>query len=127
MAQRATGVSRTLPCILSSARTARRFVADRCAGWGVVSDQLHTLQLLTSEVVANAVIHGRSEIRLALSATDKTIRVEVGDDNSRHPSRQPQDLEALDGRGLAIVDRLADSWGVEERPLGKVVWFELRR
>ncbi len=36
-----------------------------------------------------------------------------------------EDPDALDGRGLALVDALSEQWGVEDRPLGKAVWFDV--
>jgi hypothetical protein len=51
--------------------------------------------------------------------------VEVRDDNSRRPVRQPEDTDALDGRGLSLLEAIATSWGVNDDGLGKVVWFEV--
>ena len=82
--------------------------------------------LLTSETVTNAFVHGRSEARLDVAAGPESVHVEVGDDNSRHPTGQPRDEDALDGRGLEIVRMLAARWGVRDEPFGKVVWFEVR-
>jgi anti-sigma regulatory factor (Ser/Thr protein kinase) len=84
-----------------------------------------TALLLTSELVTNAVIHGHSDVQLQVCTNGGLLRVDVGDDNSRLPRRQPADPNALDGRGLAIVELLATRWGVDEEPIGKTVWFEL--
>jgi anti-sigma regulatory factor (Ser/Thr protein kinase) len=81
--------------------------------------------LLTSETVTNAFIHGRSEARLRLVMRPDRIRVEVGDDNSRHPMRAERQDDALDGRGLDILDLVSSSWGVKDDVAGKVVWFEV--
>ena len=77
--------------------------------------------------MTNAIVHGRSEVRLHTSVDParRAIRIEVGDDNSRHPRMQPADDGALDGRGLFIVDLLATRWGVRDDEAGKVVWLEL--
>ena len=82
--------------------------------------------LLTSEVVTNAFTHGRSEARVSVRATAALVRVEVGDDNSRHPQPQAADADALDGRGVTILQTLAARWGVRDDPYGKTVWFEVR-
>lgn len=105
---------------------ARQFVAALCRGAGVAEDLLDTAVLLTSETVTNAFTHGRSEARLVVTATAERVRVEVGDDNSRHPQPLERDNGALDGRGMAIVAMLAAAWGVEDDPYGKTVWFEVR-
>lgn len=81
--------------------------------------------LLTSETVTNAVIHGRSYARLAVTARADSLRVEVGDDNSQAPEPVEQHPDAVSGRGLLIVDTLADSWGAHDDHYGKLVWFEV--
>jgi len=104
---------------------ARRFVHDQCHAAGVNDDTSETAVLLVSEIVTNAFLHGRSRARVAFRTTDDRLRVEVGDDNSRLPQRAEPDHEALNGRGLAIVDTLAADWGAAQHDGGKVVWFEL--
>lgn len=110
----------------SSVRRARAFVMHHCKVAGVSPDACDTVALLTSETVTNAFIHGRSEARLRLLARLGRIRVEVGDDNARHPQRASRNDDALDGRGLDILDLLSADWGVLDEPAGKVVWFEVR-
>lgn len=96
-----------------------------CAEGALSSDLTDTAQLLTSELVTNAVIHGRSPVTVTTVLNDGLLRVEVSDDNSRHPEMRLTDDRALDGRGLHIVALLAVRWGVTDQPLGKTVWFEL--
>jgi anti-sigma regulatory factor (Ser/Thr protein kinase) len=118
----------SLPASPSAAREARRLVARQCGQWAAgrnKPDLLDTAQLLTSELVTNAVIHGRSHVRLGITVSANGLRIAVADDNSRHPTPQPADPDALDGRGLQIVERLASSWGVDDNRFGKTVWFEL--
>jgi anti-sigma regulatory factor (Ser/Thr protein kinase) len=116
-----------LPCTPEAAGRARRLVAQACASADLPGDLCDSAQLATSELVTNAIVHGRSEVRLHTSVDHerRAIRVEVGDDNSRHPRMQPADDGALDGRGLFIVDLLATRWGVRDDEAGKVVWLEL--
>jgi len=80
--------------------------------------------LLTSETVTNAVVHGRSEVRVTIDASPERMRVEVEDDDVRHPVRRPDDVDSLGGRGVALLDAFASSWGVDSIGNGKVVWFE---
>ncbi len=104
---------------------ARRFVAATCSAASTTTDLRDAAVLLASEVVTNAFIHGRSETRIAVRAYPERVRVEVADDNSRHPQRVVQDPEALDGRGMTIIDLVATDWGVRDDPYGKTVWFEI--
>lgn len=81
--------------------------------------------LLASELVTNAILHGRSEVRVEVACVDFHIRVTVHDENSRRPVMVSQDPDALDGRGLALVAALSSDWGVDDEAEGKAVWFEL--
>jgi anti-sigma regulatory factor (Ser/Thr protein kinase) len=117
----------TLPPELRSVRAARVFVAERCEDAQLSAERCDDALLLTSELVTNAVLHGRSEVALEVEVEDDHVRVSIVDENSRHPVPVEEDADALDGRGLALVDALARRWGVEDRPLGKAVWFELAR
>jgi anti-sigma regulatory factor (Ser/Thr protein kinase) len=98
-------------------------------GW--VEDAVDTAELLVSELVANAVIHGRSDLRLTVSATAARLLVEVEDGNERMPVLLPDDVDALSGRGLHLVQSASDEWGCRpvegHGPVGKVVWFALDR
>jgi anti-sigma regulatory factor (Ser/Thr protein kinase) len=111
---------------LTSVRDARRFVDRHCAAYGVGDDLRETAVLLTSEIVTNAVLHGRSGAQLLVSIEHDVLRVEVTDDNTRLPQRVSPDAHALDGRGLVIVETLATAWGAAPSGQGKRVWFELR-
>lgn len=87
---------------------------------------LDIARLLVSELVTNAVIHGRSSPRLDVdTAVSGALYVGVGDDDSRYPAVQDDDDDSLSGRGLRLLDALASRWGVRPDPPGKVVWFEL--
>jgi anti-sigma regulatory factor (Ser/Thr protein kinase) len=117
----------TLPPDLSSVGAARAFVAERCARAQLSGQRCDDALLLTSELVTNAVLHGRSEVCVEVEVLRATVRISVFDENSRHPSPVSEDPDALDGRGLALVDAVAERWGVDDRPMGKAVWFELGR
>ena len=85
------------------------------------------VELLTSEVVTNAVRHAHGAGELALTITGDTIRVEVDDTSGLLPTRRCAGRDALGGRGMAIVAALARDWGVEPKRQGKRVWFEVDR
>lgn len=83
--------------------------------------------VMVSELVTNAVVHGRPEITLELWLTADRLTVAVGDLGEGMPASAVPRLRQGSGRGLIIVDALATRWGVSW-PLkrgGKDVWFEL--
>ncbi len=85
-----------------------------------------TVELLTSEVVTNALVHARSAPELSVEVRQDVVRVEVSDASAIEPVLQQPDLESASGRGIAIVETLAAGWGVEQMPDdGKLVWFEV--
>jgi anti-sigma regulatory factor (Ser/Thr protein kinase) len=116
----------TLTPFPASVGTARRFVRDvlttRMVGYRVVD----TVELLTSEVVTNALVHARSAPELTVEVLDDVVRVEVSDTSTGEPVLQQPDPESASGRGIAIVELLAAGWGVERMADdGKRVWFEV--
>ncbi len=115
----------TLPASPASVRRGRAFVLEECLRFGLARPMCEEVLLLASELVTNAVLHGRSEVRIEVERTARTVRVVVHDENSRHPAMVSQDPDALDGRGLALVAALASDWGSWDEPIGKAVWFEL--
>ena len=114
-----------LPGDVTTPAAARRFV--RAALESVEADAvvIETAELLTDELVTNAIIHAHSKSYLFIRAASGVVRVEVTDPDDRLPSLSAPDTEALGGRGLAIVNGLASAWGVERAGAGKTVWFEL--
>lgn len=86
------------------------------------------MELLTSELVTNAVIHAGGAPEVVVHLGDGVVRVEVYDDEASPPMLRRPDTTAASGRGIAIVDELAETWGVEPiRDDGKRVWFEVLR
>ena len=82
-------------------------------------------ELALSELVTNAVLHGRNPLSLRLVLTDHCVRVEVRDGSPLSPSFSMLDPAAVTGRGLMLITAASDRWGVEPEPDGKCVWFEL--
>jgi anti-sigma regulatory factor (Ser/Thr protein kinase) len=94
----------------------------------LADDLLQVAQVLTSELVTNAVNHGRPPITLRVLRDDQSLTVQVVDHGSEAPVIREHDLTSLSGRGMQLVEALATAWGtypVEAGP-GKTVWFELR-
>ncbi|MFG3005384.1 ATP-binding protein [Streptomyces calvus] len=117
------------------ARLARRLVSHRLHAWGhsYASPANETLTLIASELTANAVRHGHvpgRDFRLRLTeAEGGMLRVEVTDTRAeRRPAAETPGPDGESGRGLLLVDALADDWGVTPRPAGpgKTVWAEFR-
>ena len=113
-----------LPAETRSAGRARRFVG---AALHQLGQERHsdTTELLVSELVTNAVLHSRSAVGIRISGGASMIRVEVSDRSTVLPTRRGFATDAATGRGLELVEVLSSRWGVEPRPDGKVVWFEL--
>ncbi|MFJ7784506.1 ATP-binding protein [Streptomyces albidoflavus] len=119
------------------ARLARRLALHQLDTWGVPhgSPASDTAALLVAELAANAVTHGRvpgRDFELAVKLLGRTLRVEVSDTRGeRRPpgpgtSRPVPRSLAEDGRGLLLVEALADRWDVLDRvPVGKTVVAEL--
>lgn len=115
----------TLPAAATTPAAARAFTTATLAAWDVEVPYDDFL-LVVDELVTNAVLHGRGQIRVALDVGDETVRVEVADDSAALPIVRPASETRSHGRGLAIVDALADRWGAEARPSGgKAVWAEI--
>ncbi|MEU5649868.1 MULTISPECIES: ATP-binding protein [Streptomyces] len=111
-----------------SARLARLLTDAHLRDWGYDPDAAcHVV----AELAANAVTHGRvpgRDFRLAFHVVGHTLRIEVTDTRGdRLPRHQPPTANAESGRGLLLVEALADRWGVsEDRFPRKTVWAELR-
>jgi len=88
-------------------------------------ESLEVVLLLTSELVTNAVRHGTGPVGVALAWGDGGVRVEVEDQSHEWPVVQAMDRDALNGRGLILVDGLSRGWGVLAGGTGKTVWFTL--
>lgn len=116
--------STTLANSLSSVGRARSFVRQAIRG-RIDDEVVSTVELLTSEVVTNALLHAQSAAELHVMMVDDVVRVEVSDWSPRPPVQRPIDEEAASGRGMLIVEALARAWGVELRDGGKQVWFEV--
>ncbi|MFF4274492.1 SpoIIE family protein phosphatase [Streptomyces sp. NPDC001536] len=106
-----------------TASQARRLTRRTLRQWGLES-LLESTELLVSEVVANAVRFASRPITLRLLRTD-VLRCEVKDDSTVVPRMRHARLSDEGGRGLFLVDQLAERWGATRVSTGKVVWFEL--
>ncbi|MEU9333922.1 ATP-binding protein [Streptomyces sp. NPDC048290] len=110
------------------ARSARRITEERLSEWGLPLDPARQI---VAELAANAATHGRISgrcFRLTLYVVKDTLRMEVTDTQGHlMPHLAPPEDDSESGRGLLIVEALADRWGasVGARPR-KTVWAELK-
>lgn len=117
-----------LPASPAAAGLARRFLASSLQTEG--PEVINVAALLTSELVSNAVRHGREPIRLQLHRRGSTLRIEVCDGGPPFaaPTTRAWSLTDESGRGLRLLDALTTSWGSDSNgpaTAGKTLWFEL--
>ncbi|MFE0525233.1 ATP-binding protein [Streptomyces sp. NPDC058954] len=110
---------------LKAVPEARRALRELLRHWGRPG-RSEIAELLTSELVTNALIHTDREAVLTATVGSHGLRVEVRDFVARRPRlRVPVADDGTHGRGLVLVQSLADAWGVRAHGVGKAVWFEL--
>ncbi|MFB8265886.1 MULTISPECIES: SpoIIE family protein phosphatase [unclassified Streptomyces] len=107
-------------------REARHMIRAAVRAWGA-GGRADEIELVADEMITNALMHtdGPAIVTLrVITASDRRLRVDVEDTSSALPRRREAGEEGVSGRGLLLVDRLADVWGVEARGSGKCVWCE---
>ncbi|MDF3301697.1 SpoIIE family protein phosphatase [Streptomyces tropicalis] len=105
---------------------ARHMIRSAVRSWGA-RERSDEIELVADELITNALMHteGAAVVTLrVLTGTDRRLRVEVEDSSSALPRRREAGEAGVSGRGLMLVDRLADVWGVEARGGGKCMWCE---
>ncbi|MGW0626885.1 ATP-binding protein [Streptomyces sp. NPDC002758] len=117
-----------LPSRPESAATARRLAqVVVLRQWGLTPKLTEDAVLLVSELVGNAVRHtGARVFGLRMRRRRGWIRFEVRDPSRGLPCLMPVQELDISGRGLFLVDTLADRWGVDLLPRGKTTWFEMK-
>src|SRR5688500_8488635 len=102
----------SLPRALSSPAVARSAMREVLAPTRTPEEQVAAAQLVVSELVANAVHHGDSEVDLRLEVELGRVRIEVTDYGDGVPTVLSPGPDADRGRGLCLVEALARRWGV---------------
>nr|WSY51659.1 ATP-binding protein [Streptomyces sp. NBC_00886] len=117
-----------LPSRPESAAAARRLTQIVVLRqWGLTPKMTEDAVLLVSELVGNAVRHtGARVFGLRMRRRRGWIRIEVRDPSRGLPCLMPVQEMDVSGRGLFLVDKLSDRWGVDLLPRGKTTWFEMR-
>jgi anti-sigma regulatory factor (Ser/Thr protein kinase) len=141
-------LGREYPPQASSVTEARHWARRTFRRWELAGDAIADAVLLTSELVTNAVLHARSPLKVSLAVADGVLEVGVSDAEPRTPRTPRRRTPEADGghsrgegkasswllageetreggRGLMLVDELADEWGVASMVGGKQVWFRL--
>ncbi|WP_406089596.1 SpoIIE family protein phosphatase [Streptomyces sp. NBC_01013] len=106
--------------------SARHMIRAAVRAWGA-KERADEVELAADELTTNALMHtdGGAIVTIrVLTGPERRLRVDVEDRSSALPRRRDAGEAGVSGRGLMLVDRLADAWGVESRGTGKCVWCE---
>ncbi|MGW6565852.1 ATP-binding protein [Streptomyces sp. NPDC054975] len=120
---RAVGWARSLP-ISSGVKAARDWTREHLTaiGWSrTAPDMVDSVVLAVSELVTNAHVHAHSDAQLILTWDEQCLHVTVHDSSSHLPEQRRAGDQALGGRGLLLIDALADEWQAHRCPRGKDV------
>lgn len=117
-----------VPATPGSVARSRHWMLEQVSGTSATQDAVNAIELVTSEVVTNAVRHadgtGSVEISVRLRTRDLTVEVSDGDPRPPQPQRDRAGLPG--GHGLHIVQAVTSAWGWRPRRSGgKVVWFTI--
>ncbi|WP_405912869.1 SpoIIE family protein phosphatase [Streptomyces sp. NBC_00963] len=121
----ALAIAQAQPERVSAARSQLRQLLHDWAD----SEQVDSAALMVSEMATNVLIHTDGDATLTADVTgepgSRRLRVEVSDDSDELPHKRRPGEMASSGRGLLLMEMLADMWGVDPRGSGKSIWFEL--
>ncbi|WP_432519959.1 ATP-binding SpoIIE family protein phosphatase [Kineococcus sp. SYSU DK006] len=115
-----------LPPDVRSVASGRELLRARLVAWSA-EELLDEAELVLSELVTNALVHagGGAGLTLRFDAAARRLTIAVRDRSPRSPLERAAGPEALGGRGLGIVEAVADDWGVQGEDDGKTVWAHL--
>jgi anti-sigma regulatory factor (Ser/Thr protein kinase) len=116
--------TRSFPSSAASVKKARRFIGQCLAD--VPPEVRDDVALLVSELATNAVRHSAAEFVVVADRNGTRIRVEVTDAGRGAPEPRTPSSDEPSGRGLRIVEALADDWGIDRGRRGTTVWFSTR-
>ena len=117
-------VTRWFPFSALAPMAARGFVVETVRGWGLDA-VVHEAALITSELATNAVLHAVSDFTITIGRRGDILRISAIDPHPEDPARQRASRTRIGGRGLSIIDALADRWGSGRVDGHKTVWVEL--
>ena len=125
MAEPAGSEATRLPPSPESIAEARRFAAEALRRLGADDERAEVARLLVSELATNVVLHAGTPMDIRVARLDGAVQVEVADMAPDRAVRPGPKRSAVGGRGIVLVDSLADRWGVDVRDGAKAVWFQL--
>ncbi|MDX3533741.1 ATP-binding protein [Streptomyces sp. MB09-01] len=108
----------------ASVGRARRVLTAQLSSWGL-HEVADTARLLVSELVTNALRHAHGPVRVNVRVRGAVLRCEVEDASPTGPVPRTANIDAESGRGIALIDALAQDWGSDRTTTGKTTWFEL--
>lgn len=112
--------------VAESVGAARRITTTHLEHNGCCVDSIDQAILLISELATNAVSHAiTEEFTLDIDVLGDIVHVRLGDDDAREPTVRRCGIDDEHGRGLHLLDLLANRWGVQHLQNGKEVWFEV--
>ncbi|MEV4258237.1 ATP-binding protein [Spirillospora sp. NPDC049652] len=119
-----------LPHAPSSVAVARRRLGSELGAAGVDASIVDDASVIVSELISNALRHARplpsGQVRVTWTRRGDVIEIAVSDGGATtEPRRGPGTLSSLGGRGLGIVETLAEGWGVRHEDGGTTVWARL--
>jgi anti-sigma regulatory factor (Ser/Thr protein kinase) len=119
-----------LPWAPSSVATARWKLAADLREAGLVAATIGDAALVLSELLSNAIRHARplpgAQVQVSWSLCEGSLTVSVRDGGApTRPHAGHPSPSALGGRGLAIVECLASTWGIQDSSGGVTVWAVL--
>lgn len=115
---------------LSMIPHARHWAGEQARAHGVGLRAVRTIELLATEAVTNAVVHGPTAgtVEVTVDERGPDLRVCVRDDGDAVPVLRDPVPGEIGGRGVLLIDRLSRAWGVQRhRGGGKTVWFDIPR
>lgn len=123
---RGNAMTISLPSQSRSVHRAREFASATLKSWGVPIEVVEDIVLALSELVTNAVEHGKGQVQVELSIEHgRCLRAQVHDEGaSGVPASVRITPTSARSRGLAIVEALSHAWGYRPDATGKWVWAE---
>ena len=116
---------RRWPASLEHVSDARSFVGESVAAWTIGACD-EDVRLVTSELVANAVVHAQTPFTVGVSWTGKIVLIEVTDGSKVLSMRKRHMSGPVGGLGLVLVQAVSLRWGWDVTGEGKTVWAVLR-
>lgn len=114
-----------LPAAAAAAGTGHEFVAAFCTRHHLAARTTEDAVLINSELLTNVYLHARSPAVLTIQLLGQALHIGVQDRSDTLPVPTHPGPGTTGGRGLLLLDAVAQHWGILPRSPGKTIWFEL--